>query len=97
MRNFLAFFIKFERHTLLTTETCKTLKGVHVKYNLPKGVFMSKIVATFVQKVGLIWLKGDFLLYLGHKCNCWSKIVKHWDKRDNDVMCAGKDIKSGLK
>ena len=42
----------------------KTLDRVHVKYVLHTGAFMSKIVATFVQKVGLIWLKGGFVLYL---------------------------------
>ena len=35
--------------------------------------------------------------YTGHRCNCWLKIVNHWDKRDNSVMCAGKKIKSGFK
>ena len=25
------------------------------------------------------------------------KIVNHWDKRDNGVMCTGKEIKPGLK
>ena len=30
-------------------------------------------------------------------CNCWLKIVNHWHKRDNDVMCTRKDIKPGLK
>ena len=42
----------------------ETLDRVHVKYVLPTGAFMSKIVATFVQKVGLIWLKGGFSLQL---------------------------------
>ena len=22
----------------------------------------------------------------GHKCNCWLKIVDHWDRRDNGVI-----------
>ena len=35
--------------------------------------------------------------FSGHKCHCWLKIVKHWDKRDNGVLCTGKEIKSGLK
>ena len=75
----------------------ETLDRVHVKYVLPKVVFMSKTVTTFVQKVGLIWLKGVFYFsYLGHKCNYWLKIVNHWDKRDNGVTCTctGKEIKS---
>ena len=29
--------------------------------------------------------------------NCRLKIVNHWDKRDNGVMCTEKEIKSGLK
>ena len=33
----------------------------------------------------------------GHKCNCWLKIVNHWDERDNGVLYTGKEIKSGLK
>ena len=77
----------------------ETLNIVGVKYVLPKGAFMSKTVATLVQKVGLILLKGGFYFsYSGHKCNCWLKVVvPHWDKRDNGVMCTGKEIKSGLK
>ena len=35
--------------------------------------------------------------YSGHKCNCWRKVVNHWDKRDNGIMCTGKEIKFGLK
>ena len=59
---------------------------------------MSKTVATFVQKVGLIWLKGGFYFsYSGHGCNSWLKIVNHWDKRHNGVMCTGKKIESGLE
>ena len=57
---------------------------------------MSKTVATYVQKVGLIGLTGGFG-YSGHKFNCLFKIVNHWDKRDNGVMCTGKEIQSGLK
>ena len=38
-------------------DSCETLDMFHVKYVLLKGAFMSKTVATFVQKVGLIWLK----------------------------------------
>ena len=55
-----------------------------------KGAFMSKNVATFVLKVGLIWLKSAFLLQLLRTqmyflaLNCY-----HWDKRDNGVMCPG--------
>ena len=34
-----------------------------------------------------------------HNCNCWLKIVNHWDKRDNSqVFCLQRrKIKSGLK
>ena len=35
--------------------------------------------------------------YSGHKCSCWLKIVNHCDKRDNGVMQAGKEIRSGFK
>ena len=38
-----------------------------------------------------------YFSYSGHKRNCWLKIANHWDKRDNGVMCTGKEIKSGLK
>ena len=59
---------------------------------------MFKTVSTFVQKVGLIWLKVAFYFsYSGNKCICWFKIVNHWDKRDNGVMCTRKEIKSGLE
>ena len=76
----------------------ETLDRVHVKYVLPKGAFMSKTVATFVQKVGLIWLKvGFYFSYSGHKWNCWLKIVNHWDKRDNEALLTGKEIESNLK
>ena len=77
----------------------ETLDRVHVKFVLPKGALMSKTVATFVQKVSFTWLKGGiYFSYSGHKCNCWLKIVNHWDKRYNGVMCTGKEIwfKSGL-
>ena len=39
----------------------ETLDTVHVRYVFPKGAFLSKTVATIVQKVGLIWLKVGFL------------------------------------
>ena len=51
---------------------------------------MLKIVATFVQKVALIWLKTAFLLQLFRTqryflvLNCYP-----WDKRDNGAMCPG--------
>ena len=78
-------------------DSCETLDMFYIKYVLPKGAFMSKTVATFVQKVGLIWLKVSFYLsYSEHKGNCWLKIVNHWDERDS-VMCTVKEIKSGLK
>ena len=38
-----------------------------------------------------------YFSYSGHRRNCWLKIVNHWDKRDNGVMCTGKEIQSGLK
>ena len=75
----------------------ETMDRVHAKYVLHKGAFMSKIVAIFVQKVGLVWLKGDFFTSLiQDACNRWLKMVNHWDKRDNGVMWTGKKIKSGL-
>ena len=46
------------------SDSCETLDRVHVKYILPKSAFVPKTVATFVQKVRLIWLKGGFLLQL---------------------------------
>ena len=72
----------------------ETLDRVHVQHVLSKGAFMlpplSKIKVNFI--------------YSGYKCNCWLKIVKHWDKRSEDknvtmVLCeqAGKEIKFGLK
>ena len=45
-------------------DSCKTLDRVHVKHVLPKVAFISKTLATFAQKVGLIWLKRGFLLQL---------------------------------
>ena len=51
---------------------------------------MSKNIATFVQEMDLIWLKGAFLLQLFRTqmyflaLNCY-----HWDKHDNGVMCSG--------
>ena len=69
------------------SDSRETLNRVHVKHVRSKGAIMSKTVATFVQNVGLIWLKGGFyFIYSGHKCNCWLKIVTHWDKHDNGVM-----------
>ena len=48
----------------------ETLDSVHVKHVPSKGAFMSKTVATFVQRVGLIWLKVAFYFtYSEHKCN----------------------------
>ena len=71
----------------------ETLDEAHVKCLLSKGVFISKTVSAFVQKVGLIWLKGGFYFsYSEHKCNCWLKIVNHLDRLDNGVTCTGKEI-----
>ena len=60
---------------------------------------MSKTVATLVQKVGLIWLKGGFFYfsYSGPTCHCLFKIVDHWDKSGNGVMRTRKETTSGLK
>ena len=89
------------KDVLYSGDSPETLDKVNVKHVLPKAAFMSKTVATFVQKVGLIWImgliwiKGGFYFsYSGHKYNCWHKIVNHWDKRENGVMCTGKEIKS---
>ena len=58
---------------------------------------MSKTVAIFVEKEGLIWLNSGFLIQLFRtQCNRFLKIVYHWDKSDDGVMCTGKEIKSGL-
>ena len=76
----------------------ETLDRFYARYVLLKCAFISKTIATFVQKGGLIWLKVVFYFsHSGHKCNCWLKIVNHWDKRDSGAMCTGKEIKSGLK
>ena len=32
------------------------------------------------------WETGYFD-YSVHKCDCWLKIVNHWDKSDNSVLC----------
>ena len=32
--------------------------------------------------------------YSVHKCDPWLKIVNHWDKRDNSVLCAEKNNSS---
>ena len=54
-------------HQILCTHlTEETLKKYWTRFTLkmfcPKGGLILKTVATFVQKVGLIWLQGDFLL-----------------------------------
>ena len=57
-----------KRHFLLLSalnlngDLREALDRVDAKYILLKGVFMSKTVATVVQKVGFIWLKSAFLL-----------------------------------
>ena len=57
---------------------------VHVKHVLSRVTFMFKTVATFVQKVGLIWLESGFYLsYSGHKSNCWLEILNHWTTKTN--------------
>ena len=57
----------------------KNLDRVHVKYGLFKGAFMSKTVAIFVQKLGLIWKKGGFFTSVIQDTSivCWLKIVNH--------------------
>ena len=40
----------------------KIFELVYVKYVLSMSGLISKIVATFVQKVGLIWRQGGFFL-----------------------------------
>ena len=34
--------------------------------------------------------------YTVHKCNCWLKTVNNWDKLDNSVLFAEKNIESRL-
>ena len=58
---------------------------------------MSKTVATFVQNVGLIWLKGGFLLLSVILDTNVIIGLKLLFIRTNGVMCPGKEIKSGLK
>ena len=71
-------------------DTRETLDRVHAKYVLHKSAFMLKNVATFVQKVALIWLKTAFLLQLfGTQMYFLALNCYHWDKRDNGVMCPG--------
>ena len=48
--------------TMMGTQTL--LEMTTQEYVLSKGAFVSKTVATFVQKVALIWLKGGFSLQL---------------------------------
>ena len=36
-----------------------------------------------------------YFSYAGDICNCWLKIVNHWDKRDNGVVCIGKETQGG--
>ena len=57
---------------------------------------MSETVFTFVQRSGQIWPKKWLLLKLFRElCNGSLEIVDHWNKRDNNVMCPGKEIKWG--
>ena len=53
----------------------------------------------FCPKSGLNLTKtwAFYFSYSRHRCNCWLKIVNHWDKCDNGVMCTEKEIKPGLK
>ena len=60
---FLAFYTKFERHTLQRRLLRNpSLDRVHVDYVLPKGAFMSRTGATFVQKVGLAIQDTDVIV-----------------------------------
>ena len=54
-----------------------------------------KIVASFVQKVGLIWPAKRW--HFTSVIQDAKVIVNHWDKPDDGVMCAGKENKAGLK
>ena len=64
----------------------------------PKLHLCPKPLPPLSKKWGKFGLKVSFYFsYSRHKCNCWLKIVNHWDKRDTGVMCTGKEIKSGLK
>ena len=44
-----------------------------------------------------MWLFASPTQDTNQKCSCWLKLVNRCDKRDNGVMQAGKDIKSGFK
>ena len=58
------------------------LGRVHVNHVLSKVAFVFQTVAAFVRKWARKWI---------------FKIVNQWDKRDNGIMCAGKEIKSAVK
>ena len=42
----------------------ETLERIYVQYVLSKGAFMSKTIATFVQKLAFIWLQDGFIIQL---------------------------------
>ena len=86
--SFLAFCSEFERHTL-QDRLSRALNRAHFYYFLFR---VHKTVASFVQKVGLIWLKDGISVIQDAKV-----IVNHCDKPEDDVMCTGKENKAGLK
>ena len=56
-----------------------------------------KTVATLSEMRAYFGIKVAFDFdYPVHKCDPWLKIVNHWDKRDNSVLCADKN-NSGFK
>ena len=94
----LTFVIEYDRHIL--QRWLSQYLGIGLfQIILSKSGLILKTVATFVQKGGLIWQQRWHFTSFDHsvhKCDCWLKIVNHWDKRDNSVMCAEKK-KFGLK
>ena len=59
--------------------------GLMLKMFCPR---VHKTVASFVQKMGLIWRKGCILLQSVFQDA--KVIVNRWDKLDDSVMCTGK-------
>ena len=69
------------------------------KYVLPKGAFLSKTVATFVQKVGLIWLKCGFFASIIQDTNVvvGLKLLTTTTNVTTVLCTQGNKIKSGFK